>query len=54
MKRKMFLEFKYDGGPWELYDSTTVSAWAAEQFQRMSRDHPAATHRQRLEDRKKK
>jgi hypothetical protein len=52
MKRKLFVEFKYEGGAWELFDWTTVPSWAEEQEQRAKREHPMAKHRVRKEAKK--
>ena len=53
MRKKLLIEFKYEGGPWELYDTTMVNAWAEIQEQRVKREHPEAEHRVRVEGKKK-
>jgi len=48
MKReKVYLEFKYPSGPWQVYDWSMVLPWLEVQEQRMIQEHPGAEYRRR-------
>lgn len=45
----IFIEYKYPEKPWVEFDRTQVPNWANTQYERMVREHPAAEHRLRKE-----
>lgn len=44
-KKKVYLEYKYPEGHWQVYDWTQVISWANSQFDQMVREHPGAQYR---------
>jgi len=47
-KEKYYIEYKYEGYPWIVYDWTIVKGWKNTQYQRMLGEHPKAEHRIRV------
>jgi hypothetical protein len=53
-KKKVVIEFKYEGGQWVKFDETLVPAWADEQERRARLEHPLAVVRVRPVEKSKK